>query len=454
MTVDRSVVVVGGGFQGLLAYQILGEAGCAVTLIERTELLGGVLASVEEEGLFLDNGCHVFENSDSETTRLVRGVLGPDILPVEVRYASITEGRKVDGVSIPDFTGTDRARRDRMVIETISAVAAPEAEASTLADLLHREYGPVLAEALGKVVEKAARVGPEDLDPGAFFTLPLHRVRLLPDEASLLLKRLPELDARLAVPSQSKPMRFYPEAEAAFPHRIFYPRGKGMRTFCERSEAYLGSRGVNLMRGRSVEALSREAGGVVLRLDDDSDIQADRMVWTLEPHRLAGLAGDTDDLGNLTHRVPMVLYYFLVPANEEPDYTYIQDFSEDSLVYRASSPGFYGRQRNGDGLSCLLAEIPTEQDSILWREPEAAIGRVWQEMRALGMSARAEPIRTIVRRTPVSYRLHRPGYAMAAEAARRRVMADWPEILPVDGVSFSKVDIAENLRKELELFFE
>src|SRR5690349_10324825 len=55
-----NVGVVGGGLAGIAAALELADAGASVTLLEGRPRLGGATFSVEKEGLWLDNGQHVF----------------------------------------------------------------------------------------------------------------------------------------------------------------------------------------------------------------------------------------------------------------------------------------------------------------------------------------------------------------------------------------------------------
>lgn len=57
---DRAVIVVGGGLAGITAALDLAGAGAAVTLLEVRPRLGGAAYSFERDGLWLDNGQHVF----------------------------------------------------------------------------------------------------------------------------------------------------------------------------------------------------------------------------------------------------------------------------------------------------------------------------------------------------------------------------------------------------------
>jgi len=57
---EAGVVVIGGGLAGITAALDCAEAGCRVTLVERTGRLGGATWSFTRRGATFDNGQHVF----------------------------------------------------------------------------------------------------------------------------------------------------------------------------------------------------------------------------------------------------------------------------------------------------------------------------------------------------------------------------------------------------------
>jgi hydroxysqualene dehydroxylase len=75
-------VVVGGGLAGIAAAFELADAGVDVTLLEARPRLGGATFSVVRDGLWLDNGQHVFLRCFTEYLRLLRrlGVAGKIVL--------------------------------------------------------------------------------------------------------------------------------------------------------------------------------------------------------------------------------------------------------------------------------------------------------------------------------------------------------------------------------------
>jgi hydroxysqualene dehydroxylase len=65
-------VVVGGGLAGIAAAFELADAGVDVTMLEARPRLGGATFSVVRDGLWLDNGQHVFLRCFTEYLRLLR----------------------------------------------------------------------------------------------------------------------------------------------------------------------------------------------------------------------------------------------------------------------------------------------------------------------------------------------------------------------------------------------
>jgi squalene-associated FAD-dependent desaturase len=70
----RRVAVIGGGWAGLAAAVECVEQGCAVTLYEMAEQLGGRARTVQAGDARLDNGQHILIGAYAETLRLMRRV--------------------------------------------------------------------------------------------------------------------------------------------------------------------------------------------------------------------------------------------------------------------------------------------------------------------------------------------------------------------------------------------
>ena len=438
--------VIGGGFRGIIGAHFLAKAGCAVTLVERAPYLGGVMYSDEWNGFYLDKGCHLFDNENDEITDIMHEIMDGDVIRIQVKYASVTEGTKSNGIAVPDYKVLDRATQAQILFEVVEAATASSIEGFTLADLLRHRYGHTLAERLSSAARKMFHIDPSELDPVAFSSTAFRRVRIVPDKLSLLLKESPALDERIAASSQDEPLKFYRHQATRYPHRNFYPHGKGMRSFCEKALSHLQPLGVNVVFGETVEGISNHEAGQKLVLSNGQILEADRVLWAMDAGVLAQIVFDRNPLQDLVHGVPMVVYYFKCPEEQVGDYTYIHDFSEDTLIFRASTPGVYGQQVDADGMTYVCFEVPTKMGSPEWNDPDAYLNAVWQEALSLDIVRGEQPKEHKVLRAPVSYRVAKKGFAVARDELMARLQDFSERIFVAEQTAFSKVDIVATLK--------
>lgn len=414
--------VVGGGFRGIVAAKLLREAGCEVTLVERAPALGGVLHAEEWRGLFLDKGCHYFDNRDAGLTSIILEILDGRVHPLAPALATRLDARMGQGVALVDFSAQDPGLQQRICGELREAASTPETATGSLKAAIEARFGPTAGAAVSAAAGKAFCIDPGALEAEALWTSPFVRIRPADDAATASLKRASELDGRLAVGSLEDPFRFAPEGEGAGA-RFFYPAGRGLRGFCDAAEAHLRGLGVGLRLGTGLAGLCVDAGGARLQPDAGAEILADRVFWALDPGPLAKLLFGEDPLAALVHRTPMVLYHFLLPAAAAPAFTYYYDFDPGSLVYRASAPGFYGRQTSPEGLSYVCAEVIVPQGSEVWQDPAGAAQSVWEELRTAGFTDLAAPVDCKILQTPVSFKNPKLGHAAALAETTARIAA-------------------------------
>ncbi len=120
---EEKTLIVGGGFRGIVAGHYLSSAGHQVTLIEGAPFLGGVMHSESWNGFQLDKGCHIFGNDNVEVTDVLFAIMGDAVVPVDGRYASMTDGKLSDGITIPDLTVWGPDVSARILYETVAAAA-------------------------------------------------------------------------------------------------------------------------------------------------------------------------------------------------------------------------------------------------------------------------------------------------------------------------------------------
>jgi squalene-associated FAD-dependent desaturase len=80
-----NVVVVGGGVAGIVAALDCAAAGASVTLVEVRPRLGGAAYSIERDGLWLDNGQHVFLRCCSAYRALLAKIGSDELVELQPR---------------------------------------------------------------------------------------------------------------------------------------------------------------------------------------------------------------------------------------------------------------------------------------------------------------------------------------------------------------------------------
>lgn len=82
---DAAVVVAGGGLAGISAALALADAGLRVTLLEARGRLGGATYSFQRDGLWLDNGQHVFLRCCTAYREFIERIGSGDLVTMQRR---------------------------------------------------------------------------------------------------------------------------------------------------------------------------------------------------------------------------------------------------------------------------------------------------------------------------------------------------------------------------------
>ena len=92
-----AVVVVGGGLAGITAALLAADAGARVTLLEARPRLGGATFSFQRDGLWLDNGQHVFLRCCTAYRWLLRRLGAEELVTLQPRLALpvVTPGGRI-----------------------------------------------------------------------------------------------------------------------------------------------------------------------------------------------------------------------------------------------------------------------------------------------------------------------------------------------------------------------
>lgn len=442
-------IVVGGSMSGIVSAYLLARDGHEVTLVEGKRGLGGVSSGLEWQGFSLDFGCHLFGNESDESTEVLLDLMGGEVIPVDVRFASVLNGKRTEGFELPGLDSFGEDVSARILLELMQANLASWPAPRSLRELLEQRYGKTASNLLDRALGKVFPARAEELAPEAVNATTFGRIKAVSDDVARLLKKLPLLDARLAAGSQDDPMRYYRDHVRLYPHRSFYPARGGMRGFVTSATRKLEQMGVRLCFESEIEALepSSSARATRVRTSKHGELEADSVLWTTGLGRLEPLLGGDNDIASATCNVPMVLYYFAIPKGAETGYTYVNSFDRDDLVFRAAVPGHYGRENCPEGQSYVCCEVPTSLEREEWQAPERFTERVWQEAVRLGV-ATGEPLATRVQKTPVSYKAPRRDFADKSELLRARVARE-PALIVTDEWAFSTTRTVLQVRQML-----
>lgn len=442
--------MVGGGFRGIAAALLLRRSGHEVVLIEPGKEVGGVMSAVKWKDFYFDKGCHLFANTSDETTELLLEMLGGRFVPVDVRYASVMNGRKTDGIAIPDLSSAGAQVEQRIRAELLSRASAPPTPApATMAEALEQRFGPTAAAALSPAVMKMYQRAPEELDADAMMLGMFGRIKFTDDETGRELKRNPELDARVAVSSSADPMEFYRASAKRHAFRNFYPASRGLAGFCETAASALESASVSVRLGAVIERLSLGDGRVSAVLAGGTRLEADRLFWAAGLDAFCRQTSHSVDIGRRVWQVPMVMHYFVIEKSQEGPYTYIHNFDPGDLVFRASVPGRYGPDNCPAGYSYVCCEMPTTEGSSTWANAKGTAPSAFRELARWGVVTGGEPCETVTLTLRATYRVPTLGFA----AARQEVLAALPATGLVAGLKehdFAKTDIVRSVSREIE----
>ena len=269
--------MIGGGLAGITAALDLAEAGARVTLLEARRRLGGATFSVERDGLWIDNGQHVFLRCCTEYRALLDrlGVAGQTVLQDRLDIPVLRPGGGVarlrrSGLPAPLHLGAALARYDPLSTGERARVARavralqrlslddPSLDTRTFADFL-ADHGQ----------SPRAIAGLWDL-----ITLPT--------------VNLPSAEASLALAAKVFKTGLLETADAA---DVGYPVVALQQLHGDAAERALAAAGAEVRRGVRVRSLAAGGEGVTVTFDEGT-LEAETVVLAVPHDDVAALLGD------------------------------------------------------------------------------------------------------------------------------------------------------------------
>jgi squalene-associated FAD-dependent desaturase len=264
----RRVAIVGGGLAGITAALECADAGAHVTLLEARPRLGGATFSVEKEGLWLDNGQHVFLRCCTAYRDLIRR------LDVE---ADVTLQPRLE---IPVLAPGGREAWLRR-----NGLPAPLQLAWSIARFGHLSLRDRVRLGPAILSLRRERLGDPSLDDRTFGAwLAAHgqserSVAALWDLITVPTVNLPARDASLALAAKVFQTGLLERGDAA---DVGYARVPLQRLHGDAAERALGAAGVALRTKARVAALAPSDIGVAVSVEG-ATLEADAVVLAV-PH--------------------------------------------------------------------------------------------------------------------------------------------------------------------------
>lgn len=349
---DVDLLIVGGGPAGLTAATEAASIGRSVLLVEASERLGGMSASLEVGGQRVDLGSHrLHPSASSEVMEILRRVLGDD-LQTRPRNGRIRLAGKWLGFPLQPLD---------LITSTPPSFGA-KAALDMLTKPLRRQrsdtYDEVVRTGLGPTVLKSF------YGPYATKLWGIEAAEIAGDVARRRISvRGPVALVKKLLSNASKAPSF------------LYPRlGYGQVVDGLVAEIHQSAL-ADISTGTSVTQILSDEDGVEVALSDGRKLWVRRVLWTAAPHQLAAVVVDAPgDLAVPKHR-GMVLVYLVLDSDQYTpfDAHYFPELSTKSA--RISEPKNYRTGPDQDGTTVLCSEIVCDPGDDVWNADTETLKR-------------------------------------------------------------------------------
>jgi len=392
---SADLIVLGAGPAGLAAAWRASRAGLSVTVLERTEAVGGMAASFDVAGVRVDHGSHRLHPSTAPAILAdLQGLLGDD-LQLRRRHGRLHVAGRWVGFPLRPAELARTLPAGMLARVGAEALAEPlrRGRPSSYADALRRGLGRTLYDELyGPFAVKLwGRTGDEiDAEQA--------RVRVSADTPWKIARRMLRRSAK-------------------GPGKAFhYPR-RGFGQIVDAVADAATAAGAELRLGAEVDQLRAGEDGVAVRAGDGTIFTAEHLFTTIPLPVLARLTeppappAAVEAAARLRFRA-MVLVYLVHEGRPwtEFDATYLPDAS--TPVARISEPANYRSSADDPrDRTVLCCELPCEVGDQWWRASDGELAELVADTLA---HFDLPPLRLAgvqVRRLPTVYPVYEIGYA-------------------------------------------
>jgi len=440
----KKILVVGGGFRGIVVADKLRKSN-KVNLVEKLPYIGGILYSEKWNGFYLDKGIHIFDNTNDYDTKLIQKILKNKYLKISVKYGSRITNQTSDVVAIPDFTTLSNTLQIKIARELFECTFTKK-NSKNLHEYLINNFGKTAGKYFINAAKKYFAIDPKELSPDAYRNHPVSRGRFFNNEISSFLKNFEEFENKIALPVYNDPMQWHKDISDKS-YRYFYPVKKGLRGFSDNAIEYLKKMNVDVSTNVFLNALKQKKGKLHCGFSDGTEKIYDYVVWTTNPTHLLKIISKTKStLNSGIHFVPMIIFYFVVDLKNINDFTYIQDFTTDTIALRGAVTGLLGKQVINNK-TYIDVEVPTKIGSKIWLHPEQFYERIWKDVVKMGLVKGKMPKTKKFVKTPFSFRAAKKKFSTSNQALENKIKNFSNKIILMEQENSQLFKILQSLNK-------
>ena len=319
-------------------------------------------------------------------------------------------------------------------------------KSKNLHEFLINTYGKTAGKYFITAAKKYFAIDPKELSPDAHVNTPLGRGRFFDDVITKFLKKFEGFDKKIALPVRDAPMQWHQDVTDQS-YRYFYPVKRGLREFCDNAIEYLEKMKVNTRTNIFLTDIKKQNNKLLCSLSDGSKTEYDNIIWTIDPLNLFKIIyPKKTSITSGVHRVPMIIFYYIVDVKNIHSFTYVQDFTKNTIALRGAVTGMLCNQVINDQ-SYIDVEVPTKIGSPLWNNPEKFYSRIWDDVVKMGIVKGRMPKNKKHVRAPVSFRSLFVDYKTKNEKIEKMITNFSNQIILMEQENAQLFKILQSLKK-------
>ncbi len=357
----KKICICGGGANGIVAALFFENKNFDVTLIEKSNSIGGILKSNKSDNYHLDQGYWMpnytgIKDMDNFFDRIFpKNKFSKFLYKKKDIAGSIINNKFNPNSSFPDFKTYPKKIQKKIANKILKNNLNKDYLNNFKVNLdtfFNNRFGNVANNLVFKNISKKFwRLDSKKISSAALKVVHLGRINLFSEKKSLQLKKFPELDEVIAYPNQFKiPLGFIKDKTPSF-----YPKNYGLKNFLDHLLPIIKKK-IKLKLNSEISKITINKKKINIHINKKK-IRFDYVLWCGPNKDLFQLFSKKNI--NLFHKpIKHVTYYALVnkKINDGGIYWY-WDYDINNPVIRVSFPNNYSSENNFNNKKILMFEV-------------------------------------------------------------------------------------------------